>query len=562
MGVILAAIGFFLALTGYAEDILIDRCEPGVRGGKLVVAQKAEAKSLNPVTALDAPSREVIRRMMADLVSIDRVSHGTVPSLAKSWKISKDGTRYTLALRRGVRFSDGHPFDADDVVFTFQAYLDEKVNSPQRDLLIIHGKPVELRKIDAYTVEFNIHEPYAAAERIFDSLAVLPRHLLEKSWREGKLQEAWTLRTPATQIAGLGPFRLKQVLPGERIVLERNPYYWKADTKGTRLPYFDELQFIPGGSEDGQALRFAAGEVDLLNRVPASSLSMLANKGAKVEDLGASLEYNFLFFNLTAASEHPAWFGDVRFRQAVSLAADRESIVKLAYGGRGSPLWGSVSPGNKTWVNQALAKPAKNIGRAKELLTQAGFRWGSDGRLLDSRGRSVEFSIAVSASSHERVKMATILQEDLRELGMRVNLAQLEFRSLVDRVTNSHKYDACILGLGNGDADPNAEMNVWLSTGPTHLWNPEQKSPATTWEAEIDRLMKQQLTTMQHAKRKALFDRVQQIVAEQLPVIPLASPNVIVASHGNVGNFRPAILDHSTLWNVEELFDRRLSTHR
>ena len=553
-----------LAASAFGEDLEIVRCEPGVRGGKLVAAQKSEAKSLNPVTALDTPSREVIRRTMADLISIDRISHNTVPSLAKSWTASKDGSKYTLALRRGLRFSDGHPFDADDVLFTFQAYLDEKVHSPQRDLLIINGRPIEVRKLDAYTVEFDLHSPYAAAERIFDSLAILPRHLLEKSWREGKLQEAWTLRTPANQFAGLGPFRVKEVRPGERIILERNPYYWRTDSKGTRLPYYDELHFVPAAGDDAQLMRFAGGETDILNRFSPrnGSMNILRDKPLHTVDLGPSLEYNFLFFNLNPAGEHYRWFGDVRFRQAISLAIDRKLMVAITHENYAAPLWGNVSPGNKQWVNTRLPHPEKNPARARELLTQAGFRWTADGKLADQQGKPVEFSIAASTSSRERVMMAVMIQEDLKQLGIPVQVAELEFRSLVDRVTNTRKYDACILGLGNGDADPNAEMNVWLSTGPTHLWNPEQKTPATPWEAEIDRLMKLQLTTMDRTRRKALYDRVQQIVAEQLPIIPLTSPNVFVAVRDHVGNFRPSVLDHYTLWNVEQLFDRRLSSRR
>ena len=176
-----------------------------------MVAQRSEPKTLNPVTAADARSREVIGRMTADLIHINRDSQKTEPALAKSWSLSRDGRVFTLKLRRGLRFSDGQPFDADDVVFSFQVYLDEKIHSPQRDLLIVGGKPIAVQKIDSYTVRFTLAQPYAAAERIFDSLAMMPRHLLEKPYREGKLRPGVELRTPPAEIAGLGPFRLKAV---------------------------------------------------------------------------------------------------------------------------------------------------------------------------------------------------------------------------------------------------------------------------------------------------------------------------------------------------------------
>ncbi len=138
----------------------------------------------------------------------------------------------SLQLRRGLEFSDGQPFDADDVLFTFQVYMDERVHSPQRDLLTISGKPIRLQEIDAYTVRFILEQPYAAAERLFDSIAILPRHLLKHAYEQGQLAQAWNLTTPPEQIAGLGPFRVKEYLPGQNITLERNPHYWKRDLAG------------------------------------------------------------------------------------------------------------------------------------------------------------------------------------------------------------------------------------------------------------------------------------------------------------------------------------------
>ena len=310
------------------EEFLKTSAEAGRYGGTLVVAQRAEPKTLNPVTALDAPSREVIRRMMADLVSINRATQQTEPGLAKSWTVSQDGRTFLIELRHGLRFSDGHPLDADDVVFTFRVYLDEKVHSPQRDLLMAGGQPMAIEKLDSYRVRFQLAQPYAAAERIFDSVAILPRHLLEQTWRDGKIAEAWSLNTAPSAIAGLGPFRLKEYRPGERIILEKNPYYWKTEREGNRLPYLDRIEFRFVPAEDAQVLRFISGEADLLNRVGARNFDMLRQdartKDDQLLDLGPGLEYNFLFFNLgpVDAQRYPeiaarqTWFRDVAFRQA------------------------------------------------------------------------------------------------------------------------------------------------------------------------------------------------------------------------------------------------------
>ena len=220
-----------------SEDrMLADGAATGHAGGRIVVALRSEPKTLNPVLALDEPSRDVIRCLTADLIHVNRGSLKTEPSLAKSWTVSRDGRQYTLQLRRGVRFSDGQPFNADDVIFSFQVYLDDKVDSSQRDLLVVGGKPITVVKVDDYTVRFELAQPYAAAERLFDSVAILPRHLLEANHRSGAFSQAWTLSTPPNQFAGLGPFRLKEYVAGQRVVLERNPYYWKADRAGNQLP--------------------------------------------------------------------------------------------------------------------------------------------------------------------------------------------------------------------------------------------------------------------------------------------------------------------------------------
>ncbi len=540
----------------------------GRYGGHLVVGQRSEPKTLNPVTMTDAISREVVERLNADLIEINRASQKTEPALAKSWKMSSDGRTFTLKLRKGIRFSDGHPFDADDVIFSFTVYLDEAVDSPQRDLLMIDGKPPIVTKLDQYSVRFTLPRPYAAAERLFDGFAMLPRHNLEKPYRDGKLVQAWSLNTPPNEVVGLGPFRVKQYLPGQRIVLERNPYYWKTDRDNHRLPYLDEIVFLFVGSEDAQVMRFEAGETDLINRLSSENYALLSREqsrtGLQLADLGPSLEYNFLLFNLNDLSgkkldsitRKQAWFQDLKFRQAVSAAVDRDSIVRLVYGTRGTALWGNVGPGNKQWVNQSIPHPQRSLETARQLLKSAGFSWNASGQLVDHLGQLVEFSIVSSSSNAQRMKMATLLQDDLAQLGMQVHVVPLDFRATIARVFQSFDYEAAIMGLGGGDADPNPEMNVWLSNGSTHLWHMGETQPSTPWEREIDQLMNEQMVTLNYQKRKKLYDRVQQIISEQLPFIFLATPNILAGAKAEIGNFQPALLDHYTLWNADEIYLR------
>lgn len=564
----LSQIGWGLAPNAIhpGEEVLVTGNDPGTYGGHLVVALRTEPKTLNPVLSNDVSSRELIGQMTADLIHINRYSQETESALAKSWSVSSDGLRYVLQLRRGLRFSDGVPLDADDVVFTFKVILDEKVNAPQRDSLVIGSKPIVVHKTGPYTVAFDLPQPYASAERLFDSIAILPRHLLESWYSEGKFSQAWNLNTPAAQVAGLGPFCLKEYVPGQRVTLERNPYYWKADLKGNRLPYLDEITFLFAGNEDAEVLRFEAGETDIISRISAENYAVLekqqTSRGFRLYDLGPSLEYNFLLLNLNSnlppgsaeIRRKQAWFEEQRFRQAVSLAIDRSAINRLVYLGRGSPIWTHVTPGNRLWSDERLPHPPRSVQQSRELLKAAGFSWQNDGALVDRYGSSVEFTILTSASSKQRTQMATMIQQDLKEIGIKVQVVPLEFRAMLDRIFQTHNYEAAVMGLGGGDVDPNSQLNVWLSSGDDHLWHLGETQPVTSWEAEMDKLMKQQMATLSVRDRKRLYDRAQEIEIEEAPLVFLVSPNVLVGAKVKVHNFKPAILDSHTLWNSEQLF--------
>jgi len=563
-----AATGHASQQTSANTEWLVSRAEVGRSGGQLVIIERAEPRTLNPVIAIDSPSKDVVWRTMADLIHIDRETQQSEPALARSWTVSPDGRRFRLILRRGVRFSNGDAFDADDVLFSFQVYLDEKVAAPQRDLLIVGGQPIAVRKVDQYTVQVDLAEPYAVAERLFDGIAMLPRRVLEAPYREGRLTQAWALGTPAQAFAGLGPFRFKEHLPGQRITLERNPYYWKTDRAGNHLPYLDTLVFVFVPSEDAQAVRFQSGEADITTRLSATNFDVLlrdqGGRNYELIDRGPGLDYTFLFFNQNnlaekgpaAIARKQAWFRQLAFRQAVSQAIDREGIVRLVYRGRATPLWGHVPPGNKLWVNRSLPKPARSVERARQLLRTAGFSWNSDGVLLDKERQPVEFTIVTNTGNTERIQIATIIQDDLKQIGMRVGVVTLENRALLERLLTTNDYEACVLALGAGDGDPASEMNVWLSNGATHLWNLGEREPATPWEAEIDMLMRRQLVVRDVQLRKRLYDRVQELVAQNLPIISLVSPSVLAGATKGLGNLRPTIFDHHALWNVEELYWR------
>jgi peptide/nickel transport system substrate-binding protein len=528
-------------------------------GGSVTVAASAEPKTLNPLVAADQPSRDAIYPLSADLVHLNRATLVSESALAKSWRVSRDGKQYLVTLRPGLRFSDGSPLTADDVVFTFQVHLDPKVNSTQRDVLLIDDKPIGVVKVSADTVRFDLPAPYAPGEQLFDGVWILPRAKLEKAYREGHINEVWNTAVPPVEIAGAGPFRLKQYLPGQRLVLERNPFYWKKDEAGRTLPYLDRLEFSFASDANAQLLRLRAGEVDILPRVRADDFAALAGRPElRAQDAGPALEYNFLAFNWGTAGPARAWFRNPQFRRAVAHAVDRDSIVKLVYQGKASPIWSQVTPGNRVWHSDKAVQYQHDPARASALLQQAGFKRDSSGTLRDPDGRAVEFTLMVSASNAARRKMATLVEEDLGKIGIRAHATPTEFAAMVDAVLHAGRYEAVLWGIAGGDPDPGSDANVWMASGNLHMWNlrlKDQPAPALEpWEAEIDHLMQTQMTLIAAKARKAAIDRVQDLVSANLPVVFLVSPHVLSASRAGVGGFAPAVVEPVALWNCERLY--------
>jgi peptide/nickel transport system substrate-binding protein len=533
----------------------------GKSGGALVVAQTSEPKTFNPAMPVDQPTRDVLSVLSADLVHINRLTLRTELALAKSCVLSADGRHYTVTLRDGLRFSDGAPVTADDIVFSFKVYLDEKVNSPQRDLLIVDGKPLSVTKLSTLSVRVDLPAPYAPGDRLFDSFWILPKHRLERAFVDGKFAQAWTIGTAVDELVSTGPFRVKQYQPGARLILERNPYYWKRDEAGQQLPYLDRLEvaFVP--DQNAMLLRLLSHEISAASRLRPEDFARLEQTPTlSARDAGAGLEYNFLFFNWSAPAPSGNWFRTLKFRQAVARAIDRESIVRLVYQGRGSSLSSQVTPGNRLWRAENVSDYSYDPGRAAQLLREAGFRRDGSGPLVDRDGHPVEFALMVSASNQARRKMATLIQEDLAQVGIRVRLQATEFGVMTDAVLKTRKFEGALWGIVSGDADPNSEMSVWTSSGTLHVWNLKSTAgvqPLEPWENEVDRLMSMQMMATSAAARKAAYDKVQQLVTANVPVVFLASPHVLAAGDRDLGNFEPAATDPVLLWNADRLFWQR-----
>ncbi|HXG47937.1 MAG TPA: ABC transporter substrate-binding protein [Methylomirabilota bacterium] len=555
---------------------LVSRCEPGVRGGRLVFTSFSDPKTFNPITAAETSSKDITHLLFDGLLKKDQITQELSPGLAESWSVEPDNRTWTFRLRRGVRWSDGWPFTADDVLFTINdvVYNPDIVNTTV-DHLTVDRKKFEVTKVDEYTVRVVTPEVFAPFLEYFGfQVKILPRHILKKAVDEKRFESAYGVNTPPNQLVGTGPFRLKQYKPGELTLLERNPHYWVVDARGQRLPYFDHVVQMVVPDQNAMALRFLKGESDLLEFVRPEEYDAFKAAAAsgrfRLFELGLASQFDLIFFNQNTGT-NPAtgkpyvaphklkWFRNTKFRQAISHALDRPSIVKATLGGRGQPKYGYEAESNTRWHNPNIAQYPHDPTRARALLREIGIEdRDGDGMLEDAEGHVIEFELNTNAGNSRREKGAVIVQSDLKRLGIRVNFRPLDFNTLVARIDTTFDFEAIFLGLASESVDPAESLNVLKSDGFVHQWFPRQKTPSTAWEARIDHLMNAQLKTLDLAERKKLYDEVQVIMAEQQPIIPTVAMNAYSAARADLGNLRPTVHHNNRLlWNVEELFFRR-----
>lgn len=505
-------------------------------------------KTFDPLLVED-DSSETVRYLTAGvLIRINRETQHLEPELATAWKLSRDGRTITFTLREGLRFSDGTPFEAADVAYTMQRLMDPALASPTADAFRTGQGKVETKILAHNQIAITFPGVVAGLERLFDQLGIMSQ------------------TSPHKEMAVLGPYVVEEDKPGMFLKLKRNPNYWKVDSAGHRLPYIASIRLDVQPNRDLELLRFLRGEIHFINSLDAEYFDKLkADNPKAARNAGTSLDSEQMWFNQVPSAPLPAykkaWFSSKNFRRAVSEAINRQDLARVVFHGHAQPAVGPFSPGNQFWFNAALRPHPYDPQSAKARLAAEGFSWRND-VLYDRSGNLVEFSVITNAGNKYRERMATMIQQDLADIGVKLNVVTLDFPSLIERITRNFNYEACLLGLVNVDLDPNSEMNVWLSSSENHQWNPSQRSPATSWEAEIDALMRAQASTLDDHKRKELFDKVQAIVWEQEPFLYLVNKDALAAVGSELHNAQPVILRPQVYWNIEWLSLNAEIAHR
>ncbi|HXF10769.1 MAG TPA: ABC transporter substrate-binding protein [Desulfuromonadaceae bacterium] len=558
------------------EPPLVSDCEPGIPGGRIVLVSYGDPKTFNPITANEQSSEEIYRHLFASMLGFDVPSQKVEPGLADTWTDSPDGKTWTFHLRKNLRWSDGEPLTADDVVFTCNDLIyNTNFNPVIADALRVEGKDYQVTKIDDLTVQVTTPEVVAPFVMNFGAgVPIMPKHVLAKTVADKTFLSAYGVNWSPKDIVCSGPFRIREYKPAQYIFLERNPYFMEVDKKGQRLPYFDNVVYTMVPDFNAMSLRFLAGESDADDFIFPYEYDRFKAEAAKgrfhLLEPGIGLETAFFWFNQNTNMNpktgkplvDPAklkWFRNTKFRQAMSYAVDRDAIMRSVYSGRAVPNYGYVTPGDKKWYNPNTRQYPHDPDKARALLKEIGMEdRDGDGVIEDADGHKVEFVLNTNVGNGAREKSAVLIKADLEKIGVKVIFQPVEFNTLVQKIDDTEDYECVLLGLGGGGADPSAHSNVLKSNGFTHQWFRREKTPATDWEARIDQLMNEQDRTLDESARKKMFDEVQEILSEQVPMIFTVTPFYYCALRSDIGNARPSPLSaYRATWNIEELYFKK-----
>lgn len=551
-------------------DYLQSQVQVGKFGGTLVTSTIGEGpKTFNPFNSKDNISSTMSEIMYDGLVSTDVNTGETIPKLAKSFTVND--CEYILNLRKGLKWSDGKPITADDIVFTWNDIIFGGYgNTSTRDSVIIDGKLPTVEKIDNYTVKFVTPKPFAPFLRMLSS-PIAPKHIFEPAVKRGKayFDGFLSTNTDPKEFVISGAFKLKEYVPAQRVVFEKNPDYYVINKDGQRLPYLDKLVYLIVGDVNNQVLKFEGGELDEINLQGANVArfkEMEKHSDFTVYNIGPDTGTMYIAMNMNnrkndegkyyVAPKKQKWFQDKNFRKAVDYAIDRQNMVFNIANGLAEPLF-TPETLNSIFLNKEIKPYPKDINKSKELLKKSGFSWDKKGKLFDKDGNKVEFDLYTNAGNTEREAIGVMVKQDLEDLGMKINFKPIEFNSLVNKLMSTLDWDMVIMGFTGSPLEPNGGKNVWMSDGTLHIFNQRLEKDLNSsrygFENKLDEMFIKGALEVNFENRKKYYDEYQAIVYEEKPLIYIYSPIRIVALRNKFKNIYPTTLGGVT-HNIEEIY--------
>jgi peptide/nickel transport system substrate-binding protein len=539
-----------------------------------------EPKTFNYALSQESPN--VFGLIYEGMIAEDGVTGELQPGLAEKWDISPDNKRIVFTLREGLKWSDGQPLTADDVVFSYNdIYFNEAIPTDTRDIFRI-GKSRALpkvRKLDERRIEFTVPEPFAPFLRFAGGVGILPKHALEESVKtkdqngKPRFLTTWGTDADPKKVIVNGPYTLENYSTSERVVFRRNPYYWRKDAQGNSQPYVERLIWQIVENTDTALLQFRSGGLDTLE-IGASSFALLKREEKRgnftIYNGGPAMGTSFLAFNLNKGRRNgkplvdpikSGWFNTVAFRQAVAYGINRQAMINNISRGLGalqdspmvvqSPYYLSPKEGLKAYDY--------NPEKSKELLTGAGFKYDGKGQLFDAQGHRVRFTLITNSGGRAEF-IGSQVKQDLSKIGIQVDFQTIAFNVLVDKLSNTFDWDCYYGGFTGGSVEPNSGANIWSTEGGLHVFNqkPQPGQPpiegreVADWEEKIGQLYIQGAQELDEAKRKAIYAETQRLAQEYVPLIHLVNPLSLAAVRDRIQGVKYSAIG-GLLWNAYEL---------
>jgi len=501
----------------------------------------------------DASSGQLTGDLFETLLQLNPVTTLPEPRLTEKWDIAPDNKSITLHLRRDVKWFDGQPFTAHDVLFTLDVIYDPKVPNSSRPVLLVDKKRIEAEAPDDYTVVLHLPKPFAPLISALEGLQVIPAHILEPRWKAGDFNHSWGINTPPDQLIGNGIYKMVRYSQSQVVNYVRNDSFWMKDEHGGQLPrlHGQNVTIVPDAN--AEYLRYLSGQIDVYS--PRAEEVYPLEQKAKNHDLDISIEKigvdtGTLFFSFNrnprryvkGGTTDPKlnWFTDLKFLQAMAHMVDKKSMIDLVFHGLAEAAVADISPENRVFSNPNLKDYEFDPKLAADMLEAAGYHLVKPHVRTDPKGNRLEFDLTTNSGNHERDQMCTIFKQDLEGLGIKVNYRPLEFTTLVDKLDSSFDWDCILMGF-TGGVEPNDGANFYRSSGNLHIWDPNQPTPATPWEGEIDTLLDQGASEMDPNKRAPYYWKIQEILHDQLPIIETVRGQRYASWKNSLENYQPHV---------------------
>lgn len=549
---------------------------------QIVVASLSEPSTFN--YALNESAYSVFGFIYDGLFTENPFTSKLEPNLAESWEVSEDKKRIVVTLRQGLKWSDGQPMTADDVIFTYnEIYFNTKIPTSVRDVLAIgeSGALPSVKKIDNRRIEFTVPEPFAPFLRYVGGVPIMPAHALKDAVRtldsngNPNFLTTWGTGSDPTEVVGNGYYVMESYVPSQRVIFRRNPYYWRKDAQGNPQPYIERVVSQTIESTDNQLVSFRSGQLDNLEVAPeAFQLLKREEKraGFKIYNGGPDTGTTFIAFNLNKAKNAKGqplvdpiksrWFNTKEFRQAIAYAIDRETMKINVFRGLGELQNSFVYVKTPFFLPPEKGLRVYNYDqeKSKQLLLQAGFKYNSENQLVDKDGNPVRFTLLTNSERKTRGDMVAQIKRDLAKIGIQVDLQILSFNAYLQKLKETQDWDCYLGGFAGGGIDPHSASNIWSVNGSSHAFNqgPQPGSQkligweVSDWEKEIDRLYKQGAQELDEKKRIEIYHQYQRIASEQLPFIHLVERLDLQAVSDRIQGVRYSALG-GPFWNLYEL---------